>query len=112
MTQSDKLDMAQRIIVANGVAEVARTIGMSATTISQVKNGKYGGNPARIVELITAHYTADTVECPILGEITIADCIDARRRLDIPYIPSSGQTTALYKTCPTCPHNLKNGGKS
>jgi hypothetical protein len=78
--------------------------------VSRIKSGDYP-NPDRIIELIMAEYTADTIVCPILGEIPIADCLDARRRADMPYFPSSGQSTALYEACPSCPHN-KNGGKS
>ena len=110
MTQSDKISMAIRIIDINGVGEVARKIDKSPATVSQVKNGKYAGNPARIVELIMANFTDDTIICPIMGEIPISDCLDARKRVDMPYIPSSGQTTALYKTCPSCPNNPKTGG--
>jgi len=105
MTQEDKLEIVRRIIDANGVAAVARKIGRSPASVSQVNSGKYGGNPERIIELIMAEYTADTIDCPVLGEIPIADCLDARRRADMPYFPSSGQTTALYETCPTCKHN-------
>ena len=112
MTQNDRLEVVRRIIDANGVADVARKIGRSPTAVSQVNSGKYAGNPKRIIELILAEYTADTIICPVLGEIPIADCLDARRRAEMPYFPSSGQTTALYEKCPTCPHNIKNGGKS
>lgn len=111
MTKEDKQAIAQRIITANGVSAVARKIGRSIPAVSRIKKGDYP-NPERIIELILAEYTADTINCPVLGEIPIADCLDARRRAEMPYFPSSGQTTALYEKCPTCSHNLKNGGKS
>ena len=109
MTMNERMEIARRAVVQDGQAEVARRIGKSPAAVSLVMSGKYGGNPATILELIASEYSSESVDCPVLGEIALADCIEARRRAELPFFPSSGQSTELYRTCPHCKHN---GGKS
>ncbi|MCF6267793.1 MAG: hypothetical protein L3J57_14805 [Desulfuromusa sp.] len=109
MTQSDRLEVARSAVETHGQAEVAKRIGRSSSAVSLVLAGKYAGNPDKILERIVAEFSNETVNCPILGEIALADCLEARQRAELPFFPSSGQTTELYQTCPTCKYN---GGKS
>ena len=109
MNQSERMEIARRAVEQDGQAGVARRIGKSPATVSLVLAGKYGGNPDIVLELIASEYGDETTDCPIMGVVSLADCIEARRRAELPFFPSSGQSTELYRTCPECRHN---GGKS
>jgi len=106
MTKTERMIIAKRAVDDVGQAEVARRIGRSASAVSQVMSGKYAGDPDTILELIEASFASTTVHCPVMGEVYLADCIEARRRLELPHVPSSGQTADLRRTCPSC-----HGGK-
>jgi transcriptional regulator with XRE-family HTH domain len=97
------MEIARRAVAEHGQAEVARRIGRSPSALSQVLSGKYAGDPGTILEMIEAEFGASTVDCPILGPDTpLADCLDARKRAERPFVATSGQSTQLYFTCPTC----------
>ncbi|MEB3167885.1 MAG: helix-turn-helix transcriptional regulator [Synechococcaceae cyanobacterium] len=97
------MEIARRAVAEHGQATVARRIGYSPSALSQVLSGKYNGDPAAILETIEAEFGASTVDCPILGSGTpLADCLDARKRAERPFVATSGESTRLYFTCPTC----------
>ena len=106
MTRHDRLEILRRACDEHGQAEVARRIGYNPSGINQVLAGTYKANPDKILELVAAEFSSDTVNCPVMGEVCLADCLEARRRADMPFFPSSGQTAELHRTCPEC----KKGG--
>lgn len=101
MTNNDCMTVARKAVAEFGQAEVARRIRRSPGSISQLMSGKYP-NPEHILELIEAEFDTTTVNCPILGEIHLADCLDARRRAELPFFPSSSQAADLHQACPKC----------
>lgn len=105
MTKTDRMDIARRAVAEHGQSEVARRIGKSASALSQVMSGKYAGSPDTILELIEAEFGESTLECPELGEIALATCIEER---DKPFKATSSQRVRLYRACQGCPHK---GGK-
>ncbi len=102
MTTSDRLEMARKAVEDHGQSEVARRIGRSPSALSQVLSGKYGGNPEIILELIEAEFSATTILCPVMGEVHLSDCLEARRRAEMPFFPSSSQAAELHRLCPHC----------
>ena len=106
MTRNDRLAIARRAVTEHSQAEVARRIGKSPATISQVLAGTYP-NPAAILELIASEFSPETISCPVMGEVPLSTCLDARRRAKMPFFASSRQTVELYRACPGCRHNGK-----
>lgn len=102
MTTTDRMEIARRAVAEFGQAEVARRIGKSGATVSQVLSGKYTGNTDGILELIEAAFASTTIDCQVMGEVFLADCIDARRRAQMPFFPSSSQAAELHRLCPKC----------
>ena len=105
MTQNDQLESARRICAQHGQSTVARLIGKSPAAVSQVLSGKYLGSGEAILELIEAAYGSSTVDCPVMGETTpLAECLEARARVNRPFIATSSQSARLYRACRDCTH--------
>lgn len=82
-----------------GQSEVARQIGCSRTTVNQICHGKYKGSPANILEKVIEAYGAETVVCPVLGEIPLSRCSAEKQK---PFGASSPQRVRLARACPSC----------
>lgn len=112
MKQSDRMEILRRAVTTHSQAAVARRIGRSGSTISQVLSGKYPGATDAVLEMVAVAYGDTTIDCPVLGNDTpLSDCVDARARTERPLVVSSGQTVRLYRACQTCRHNGKGGSK-
>ena len=75
----------------------------SEALISQVLNGKYAGQTARLQRLVEGYYMGLSVVCPVLGEITRDRC-DHQQRL--PFAATNPVRVALFRACRTgCPHS-------
>lgn len=86
-------------------AQVARELGINASTISQVRNGKYGASTDSIAQLVRGRYMSEAYHCPALGFALAADRCRSIQRGDV-----SAPTylkTLLRLTCPTCTHYLQ-----
>lgn len=104
MTQNDRMEILRRAVAEHGQTGVAKRIGRSNTAISQILSGKYNptGNGADLIlELVEAEFSDATLECPELGEIPLATCIEER---DKPFKATSSQRVRLYRACQKCPH--------
>lgn len=74
----------------------------SETLLSQVLNGKYPGQTGRLQRLVEGHYLGHTVACPVLGEISRADCEHHQVR---PFAATNPQRVDLFRACRGgCPH--------
>lgn len=105
MTSTDRMALLRDKCADLGQAEVARRIGRSGSTISQILSGKYCGDPAAVLQLIDETFGGSTVECPVLGEITLNRCANQRKK---PFAATNPVRIALYAACKECEHN---GGK-
>jgi DNA-binding transcriptional regulator YdaS (Cro superfamily) len=86
-----------------GAAQVARMLGISDSHLSQYRKGTYT-SPGPIREKIREVLGGETVECPELGEISLADCSALKRRA-----PTTDSYYArMFRACKKCPHS---GGK-
>lgn len=84
-------------------SRTARRLGVSPTMVNQALNGTYKGNIARLETLVRGELMSETVECPVLGEITKRRCLDEQAR---PFAPTNPQRVACYKACRSgCPHS-------
>jgi hypothetical protein len=90
---------------SGGAARVAVELETSDSLISQLRAGTYPKPEKRWYPLIIETYGNETVDCPELGEITLAECSGHRKR---------GPTTdsyyaRMYRACKGCKHNNKGG---
>lgn len=99
MTNKDRLAILRRAVSESSQAAVARRIGRSAAAINQVLKGTYAGNPDIILELAAAAYGSETVFCPVMGEVPLAQCIEYRNR---PFAATNPMRVRLYKACQVC----------
>ena len=91
-----------------GQSKVAKAIGASPTTVSQIYNGKYGADDSAPLELFREKFGGITVTCPVLGEISLDKCAFHRRR---EFAASNPVRVALFRSCPTCTAWREGGGK-
>lgn len=86
-------------------AAVARQLGVSASTTSQVLNGTYKGNVKRIQTLIEGRLMNQTVACPIAGDIPKHKCLEHQIR-DVRMATVNPLYSRLYRACRSgCPHS-------
>jgi len=70
------VDLLKLKVDAKGQAQVARELGISRTSVSQILSGKYRADPGRIESRIMSIYGGgEKLTCPHRGqEITPAEC--------------------------------------
>lgn len=90
----------------DGVKATAGAIGYSATTIYEVIRAQYKGSLANVETACRAALMRDRVPCPVLGEITGAECLKAQSRK---VRPVNSTEVKLARRCPRC---IYNKGKS
>ena len=84
-------------------AKVARRLGYSAATISQVLAGSYRGNVRAVEAAVRGAFLDEKVRCPVLDEIPRDQCMQHQRR---PFMPTNAMRVRLYRACRSgCPHS-------
>jgi len=98
--------LARAVSGEGSQAAVARALGYSAATISQVLSGCYGGNTrkfeTKVVEVYGEKYGNETVPCPLLGVIPRGRCIRESKK---EFSTASPLAVELWDTCPDCEFN-------
>jgi hypothetical protein len=79
----------------------ADRIGYSAAVVTQVLRRTYPGDMPTVFARIRGALLAETVGCPVLGEIGRDHCLDEQSR---PFAATNSSRALLAKTCPTCPN--------
>ena len=85
---------------------VADLIGYSATTVNQVLGNSYRGDMKRVEIAIRGILMAETVTCPVLGQITKDVCSNTQRE---PFRATNSQRVRIYRACRGCEHRLMGG---
>jgi hypothetical protein len=94
-------------IAASSQAKVAKKIGYSASTLSQVLNGTYGGNLTKFEQCVRGALLSETVNCPALGmEIKRNVCVEHQNRPQ-KFAMVNPMYIKLFRACPGCPFNIK-----
>lgn len=98
------LEILRQQVSTKGQAAVARELGVSPTTISQVIGGKYPASTENIEKKIMRIYGSGSgIDCPTLGEITPQRCVDTWEKAKrIGVGAGNPATMRLYKTCRKC----------
>jgi DNA-binding transcriptional regulator YdaS (Cro superfamily) len=83
-----------------GAVKVAGELGCSSSLVSQLVSGKYPKSAGpKWATLIIEKYGRETVNCPVIGEISLERCRIERER---PYSMANPTRGDLSRTCPTC----------
>lgn len=91
----------------SGVKAAAR-IGYSASVVSSVLRRAYLGDLGKVEAAIRGALMGETVECPVLGEISRDRCL---REQDMPRMATSAIRMRLWAACRDgCPHSRIRGG--
>lgn len=99
MTSSDLMTLLRQKISETSQAHVARMLEISGSALSQLMGGTYKAAPDSILERVREVYGGISVECPVLGEITLARCAQEQKR---PFAATNPQRVRLYRECRTC----------
>lgn len=87
---------------ATSRAKVAARLGYSPGVVSQVLNGSYKGDLARVEGVVRGALLAETVMCPVVDEIARDVCLENQKRTP-PF--TSAMRARLYRACRGgCPH--------
>lgn len=84
---------------------VATKLGYSGATISYVLGNRYAGDKDRVFAKVRGLFMAETVMCPVLGEIGRHRCLDEQKR---PFASTNSIRARLFHACKTCPENRQN----
>ena len=96
---TDQMELLRRAIENFGQAAVARELGYSASAINQAIKGTYSGKLDNLLQKVAETYGNDSVECPVLGRVTLKRCASERRKQ---FCASSPQRVKLWRACKRC----------
>lgn len=80
---------------------VARDLGVSPAVVNHLLRDRYVGDVATMAERIRGQYMAETVNCPVMGELGRRHCLDYQSR---PLAHTNPQRVRLFHACKTCPN--------
>ena len=80
---------------------IAVRLGVSATVVNQALQNVYAGRLDRVEQRVRGELMRETVQCPVLGEITKRECLDHQSR---PYEATNPMRVRLFQACPRCPN--------
>lgn len=86
-----------------GQPATAKRIGYSAPTVSQVISNTYRGDLRRIEQIVLGALMAETVNCPVKGEMARHICLKWQEK---PFAPTSADRARMFHACRSgCPHS-------
>lgn len=90
-------------------SRAAGLVGYSAATLSYVIGNRYGGDMPAVEERVRATLMASTIICPEMGELSLAQCLEWRKRAEH-FQPTSSLRRIMLSACRACPRNVGKGG--
>ena len=94
-----------RLADHEGLKGAARRINYAPSAVSFVLNGKYSGDMVRVEAMVRGALMAETVDCPVLGEIGRDRCLTEQKE---PFRATSRHRAQLFHACKRCPNASKN----
>lgn len=79
-------------------SKVAKQLGYSGSVVSAVLNRKYNGDYLSVEKSIRGALMAETLGCPVLGDISTKLCLEHQKRARS-FQPTSSLRVRLYKAC-------------
>ena len=103
MTENSRLDLLRDAVAAQkSQSKVAKMLGYSTATVSQVLGGSYQGALDNFLTRVEEVYGTRIVNCPVLGEIILTRCVTERRT---PFSAANPLRVQLYRACRRCANN-------
>ena len=103
MANDSRMDLLRDAIAEHGSqAKVAKLLGYSSATISQVLSGNYGGQLDTFLTRVEEVFGKAEINCPVLGEILLPECVDARRK---PFTTANPHRVRMFHACRVCVNN-------
>ncbi len=84
--------------------KTAERVGYSASTVSSVLKGTYGGDMRTVEDHVRGVFLSETVRCPVLGALPKNKCATWRKRARSPELINTLRTT-MRRACLECPRN-------
>lgn len=101
--EKDWLAALRQACSKDSQAAVARRLGVSPATVSQVLKGSYKADLGGIEQRVRGALLGETVTCPILGDIKRNVCLDWQAK---PFAATNELRVMLYRACRDgCPHS-------
>lgn len=85
-----------KVADASGLKGAGASIGYTGSLVSAVLNNKYRGDLVAVEKAVRWSILSATVECPVLGEIARARCLEEQRA---PFRATSAYRAQLYHAC-------------
>lgn len=79
--------------------KVAEELGVSPAVVNNLLKDRYLGDVAGMAERIRGQFMAQTVVCPVMGELSRRHCLDYQGR---PLVFTNPTRVALHQACKTC----------
>jgi hypothetical protein len=100
------LELAEACQKSNQSA-VAKQLGYSSTVVSLILSNTYKGDVARVEQMVRGALMAETVGCPILGDLARNTCLEWQAK---PHAVTSSLRAQMYRACRAgCPHSRISG---
>ena len=99
MNDIDALTLLKQKVNDLTQGEVAKRLGYSKATISLVVNEKYNGDLNSVLSKVKEVFGGLKVNCPVLGEIDLAECAENKRQ---PFSATNPLRVRLFKACKSC----------
>ncbi len=84
--------------------KAASKIGYSPALVNKVLKNTYTGDMAAVEASVLRGLSDETVNCPVLGDISGSTCIDWQNK---PYCGANHHLVRMYRACRNCPNRVK-----
>jgi hypothetical protein len=105
MNDDERMAILKKKCAEIGQSAVARELGYSPTAVNQALSGKYRSSVTTLLSRVEEKYGRTLVDCPVLGEMTLARCSDNRRR---PFAAINPTRVRLFRECKDCTAYIQN----
>lgn len=103
MENDSRMDLLRDAIAEHGSqAKVAKLLGYSSATISQVMSGSYGGQLDAFLTRVEEVFGKSEINCPVLGTIILPECVEERRK---PFTTANPHRVRMFQACRVCVNN-------
>lgn len=105
----DWVDVLAQFCDSHNQRMAAEEIRYSPAVVTQVLKNTYKGNLSSIEHAVKGAFLAETVECPVLGDLPGNDCLENQRK---PFSSANPLRVQLFRACRACEHNRMKGERA
>lgn len=86
---------------ASNQTQVGKRLGLSGAAVNQALRRTYRGKLDRMEQRVRGELMRETVDCPVLGDISKRECLDHQ---GLAFAPINPLRVRLYTACRSCSH--------